>query len=274
MKRVFVLLLFINSLFARTLIDGVAMKVNDEIITLYEIYSISNSMNISRDDAIERLIKERLKDSEIKRLKINVDDMEISKEMERIAKENNMRLFEFKNELRSKYGTTEHFENEIKKRLKEEKLAQEIVDEKLKNIDEAKLKEYYQKNIQDFSVAKRATVIKYFSNNIEPLESLINGFMNRDVSFEEESIDLEKIHPSIASLINRTKSGSFTQIIPVSGVFVTFFVKEKSEVKELPFEESKNIIYQKMIKDEEQRVLKEHFDKLRAEAKIEVLKLP
>ena len=59
------------------IVGGIAIKVNNDPITLYEIQSLSAKQHISKDKAQEILIAQRLKDQEIKRLNIAIDDMRL-----------------------------------------------------------------------------------------------------------------------------------------------------------------------------------------------------
>ena len=85
----FMLCVCVASIYAE-IVAGVALRVNGHAITLYEIQSLQAQRKISRQAAIDFLINERLKDDEIERFKINVDDFKIDEEIALIAANANL----------------------------------------------------------------------------------------------------------------------------------------------------------------------------------------
>ncbi len=276
MKKMFLIVAIPLVMLAQSVIDGIAMKVNDEMITLFEIYKTQKSLNITQDEAIELLIAQKLESEELKRLDIRVDGFEVQEEMGKIAKENNMRFYEFRTAIRERYGSVEKYEDELKEKLKREKLIKAIIEEKARGIQESELREFYNQNIDQFSVAKSAMTVKHFSKNRESLEAMIKNpfFKFKDIESEDEIIDLTKANPRLSALVNTTKAGFFTPIISVGDQFVSFYVKEKSGMMQIPFEETKNTIFGKLAAQKEKDILKEHQIKLRAEARVTVVRLP
>ena len=71
-------------------IAGVAIRVNGHAITLYEIASLQSHLKISKQAAIDMLINERLKDDEIERFKISIEDFKIDEEIALLAANANL----------------------------------------------------------------------------------------------------------------------------------------------------------------------------------------
>ena len=82
-------------------IDGIAIKVNGNIITMHEIQTLQEKTKISKEEAIEQIIKDKLRENEIKRLGINIDDAKLDEEINNIASANNITRDELKNTLKS-----------------------------------------------------------------------------------------------------------------------------------------------------------------------------
>ena len=60
-----------TSLSAAT-IEGVAIVINKEPITLYDVYKYSKRFNIEKKEALDILVRQKLEESEIKKLDISV----------------------------------------------------------------------------------------------------------------------------------------------------------------------------------------------------------
>ena len=56
------------------LVDGVSIIINKEPITLYDIHKYATRFNLSKKEALDILVRQKLEDSEIKKLAISVDN--------------------------------------------------------------------------------------------------------------------------------------------------------------------------------------------------------
>jgi hypothetical protein len=53
-----------------------------------------------------------------------------------------------------------------------------------------------------------------------------------------------------------------------------FYIKEKKDLKQIPYEEVKNNIYRLLSKQQEDKVIKDYFEKLKSSASIKVVRSP
>ena len=69
-------------------LNGVAATVNNEPITDYDVELVVKRMNITPNDALNVLIRDKLELSQIKELGLSASESEINEELSQIAKQN------------------------------------------------------------------------------------------------------------------------------------------------------------------------------------------
>ena len=276
MKKLLISIIFALSTIYAGLIDGIAIIVNNEPITMIEILKVSKSLNISKKKAAELLIDERLQEAEIKKLGIVVDDFELENELEKFAKKRGLTLYELREILTQKGIDWEEYKSEFKKQLLKKKFFKKIAATKLTKPEEDEIYEYYKTHIDQFSVPKYVEVIKYISKDKRALQKIMKNPMAavQGVQIGEEKVDVSTINPKLAYLLTDTKEGEFTPIIPFGKQFLTMYIKKKIDVKPLPFEEVKNAVLSKLLEEKREKAIKDYLAKLKVSAKIKVLRLP
>ena len=108
-------------------VDGVSVIINKEPITLYDVFKYSQRFNISKKESLDILVRQKLEDSEIKKLGITVDNFEIDQYIENLAISNNMNQYDFLNMIRSKNIEISEYKEDLKKKLQRDKLYKKIV---------------------------------------------------------------------------------------------------------------------------------------------------
>lgn len=266
----------VSSLGFSGLVNGVSIIINKEPITLYEIYKYSEHFKISKKEALELLIRQKLEDAEIKAQGITVDLFEVDSYIQNLAQKNGMSEFDFIKMLKSQNIDLETYKNDLKTKLKRDKLYQSITKEKIQPITEKDLEDFYNNNKAEFEVANSFEVLAYTSNSEDALKSILANPMLRPegTNIQEQSLESEKLNPKLKSLLTQTKNGEFSPIINIENSFVMFFLKEKKGVSLVPFESAKNSIYGALYQQAEQKALSDYFEKLKSSANIEVLRNP
>ncbi len=168
--------------------NGVAVIVNNEIITLYDVDNIMKQENISKNKAINILINKTLYKQEVKKFNLTVGDGEIENYMGKIAQANNMNLENFKLEIK-KNQNFQNFIANIKKRLLNQKFINKIAIGKLKIATDKEIKEYYDNNIKQFRVNEN-------SIKVLPLKEVENEIFN-EIMYKREQNHLKKYFKSL-----------------------------------------------------------------------------
>ncbi|WP_456323805.1 peptidylprolyl isomerase [Hydrogenimonas sp.] len=258
------------------LVDAISIVVDDQPITLYEIYKAQKQRGLTKQQAVEALIKERLKDEELKRLGIHIDDFDVNQEIERIAQKNGMDSLKMRSILAERGIDWDTYKQQVKDRLLQERLYEQILSTKIQPPSDKTLKEYYRLHINEFSIPEAIRVIQYSAPTKEALERVMENPMAQapGVTRQPQRLEAQRLNPQLFMMLTRTPKGSFTQILPVGGQFVTFFVQEFENPKPIPFEKVKQQVYAKWMEQKRKEAIESHFEKLRAAANVRVLRAP
>lgn len=257
----------------QNIVGGIALFVNGEPITLYSIQKTQKMLNTDRIRATDFLIMEKLRQDEIKRLKIDITESQIDAQIAQIAQQNNMSLEQFYAAV-SKEGMNL---NEYREKLREQILTQELMRKILfsSNVgQEDELRKYYNEHKEEFVIPKSVNVTKFVSNSRESLSALVDAKIKpsalpSDVASDDEDINLESLNAQIADVMLVTPQNAFTQILETGdGGYVVFFINKKLDTKEVDFNQAKNYIAQKLIASNQEKILSEYFERVRSRSKI------
>ena len=257
-------------------VDGVSVIINKEPTTLYDVFKYSQRFNISKKESLDILVRQKLEDSEIKKLGITVDNFEIDQYIENLAISNNMNQYDFLNMIRSKNIEISEYKEDLKKKLQRDKLYKKIVSTKMQQMSDGELQAYYNDNLNEFSQASAFDVTIYTSANQQSLAAIQSNPMSAvsDVQLQEGRMEASKTDPKLLALLNKTPQGKFSSINKSDSNYVMFFVKEKHNLQSVSFADAKNYIYNKLGEGKEQKAIEEYFEKLKASANIQVLRAP
>ena len=261
------------NLYSAQMINGIAAIVENEPITLYEVYSLKEQLRASEQDALNLLIRDRLEDAQIKNLNISVTPFELNDRIEAIAKQNGMTNSQFRSSIQAQGMDFLEFKNNIEKKMLQEKLYKSILAEAGKNVNEQKAKMYFDANPDKFKVFSTAKVVLYRAKNPEELEAQkTSPSLLSSVQTQELSLDYQSIDPRLAAIIAGTNNGEFTQILQGADSFDMFYVKEKIGSYTPSFADVKDNVINELYQGEQEKLMADYFDKLRAKAKIQILR--
>ncbi|WP_121012096.1 SurA protein [Helicobacter pylori] len=263
-----------NNTLEDKVVGGISLLVNGSPITLYQIQEEQEKSKVSKAQARDRLIAERIKNQEIERLKIHVDDDKLDQEMAMMAQQQGMDLDHFKQMLMAE-GHYKLYREQLKEHLEMQELLRNIL---LTNVDtssETKMREYYNKHKEQFSIPTEVETVRYTSTNQEDLERAMSNpnLEVPGVSKANEKIEMKTLNPQIAQVFISHAEGSFTPIMNGGGgQFITFYIKEKKGKNEVSFSQAKQFIAQKLVEESKDKILEEHFEKLRVKSRIVMIR--
>ncbi|MUU59651.1 SurA protein [Helicobacter pylori] len=255
-------------------VGGISLLVNGSPITLYQIQEEQEKSKVSKAQARDRLIAERIKNQEIERLKIHVDDDKLDQEMAMMAQQQGMDLDHFKQMLMAE-GHYKLYRDQLKEHLEMQELLHNIL---LTNVDtssETKMREYYNKHKEQFSIPTEIETVRYTSTSQEDLERAMAdpNLEIPGVSKANEKIEMKTLNPQIAQVFISHEQGSFTPVMNGGGgQFITFYIKEKKGKNEVSFSQAKQFIAQKLVEESKDKILEEHFEKLRVKSRIVMIR--
>ncbi|WQV00173.1 SurA protein [Helicobacter pylori] len=263
-----------NNTLEDKVVGGISLLVNGSPITLYQIQEEQEKSKVSKAQARDRLIAERIKNQEIERLKIHVDDDKLDQEMAMMAQQQGMDLDHFKQMLMAE-GHYKLYREQLKEHLEMQELLRNIL---LTNVDtssETKMREYYNKHKEQFSIPTEIETVRYTSTSQEDLERAMAdpNLEIPGVSKANEKIEMKTLNPQIAQVFISHEQGSFTPVMNGGGgQFITFYIKEKKGKNEVSFSQAKQFIAQKLVEESKDKILEEHFEKLRVKSRIVMIR--
>ncbi len=270
------------SAYASQIVNGISFYVNGEPVTLYQLHKMTKIAQVNKEEAMEILINERLQDEEALKYNILISEREVDDEIQALSNKNGQNSIEaLKRTLIQQGIDFNHYRDDIKKRLLQKKLFSAVVSENIELADENELKEYYNAHKQDFVLPTHVNIIRYGSHSQNVLDKMVRkkypiGSIPpapSGASSAPERIEIARLNPQLVSLLISVPVGGFTPVFNIAGEFVTFFVVSKIGGAPIPFEESKRAIFGKIMLEREEKILQEHFEKLRAAAKIKIVRL-
>lgn len=270
--------LLLSSLLYANTVGGIAILVQNEPITLFEIKEFMAQENLTQDQSVKQLIRQKLESIEVKERHITVSVEEVLAEIDVMAKQNNMNRNQFYMAMQQSRGISE---SELKKRVQEsllnKKLYNAIAFSKLSQPSKEEITEYYQLHKEKFARPKSFDVIIYQSVSPEKLQQKIANpmFYSPDVRSEEATLQYSAIDPNLANMLYQTKTNSFTQVIKnPQGGYMSFFIKEKSAAINDNFEAYANDVTAAIMAEKRNQILNDYFSRLKINADIQILRLP
>jgi parvulin-like peptidyl-prolyl isomerase len=266
----FILTILLNA----QIINRIAIKVNSEIITDYDISEAVLKMHVGRKKVINRLIEEILVKDEIEKYSITVSEEEINKYISNIMQRTHIpNRATFLQYLAQQNITEDEFRNDIKKQLLTLKLRQKIVQSKLIEPTEKELKEFYRNNIDQYKMAKKYNLKIYSSYSPKAIQQKrFNIMLNLpNVAVENGNFSLDKLPSEIAQNVIKLKEGEYSEIFPYNQQYMFIYLNKKIDVRTLKFEEVKNSIREHLLLIQQNEILKKYFERIRNKAIIEKL---
>lgn len=272
MKKLAIFALF-SVILNANIIDGIAIKVDGNIITKYEITQLQKSQNLPKEKATQTLIDEKLKENEIKRLGIKVDDERIENEINNIAMANKITRAELESALQKQKINLDTYKAELKEHITNRELMQRILQTNSALASESDLQAFYEKNKNDFKIPTKVKVTSYASNSDVELQRFLQNplLLNPSIQSKDEEIDVRTLPAQVMGIFLDTPIKNFTPVLNSGSTLIVFFIKEKGGWEVLPFESAKSMVMQKYSQARESEILNEYFSKIKANANIEVI---
>lgn len=270
-------LILMGTLWAQ-MIDGVAILVKEEPITLYAIEQTMQKERLSAKAASDLLIRRQLEADEMKVRGLSVSDSEVFEQISQLAKRNNLSVSQLYDAVRTTQGLrADEFRAQFKENLLRQKLFDSIAYTTMEEPDETQLREFYRLHADQFSHPKQFDVTLYTAKDERSLRRKVANpmFHVSGVKTEERTLQYDRVPPGLAALLERTDAGTFTAPVPdPNGGYVAFYVRAKAMPVMVPFEQAKALVSESYRKNEREQMLKDYFERARLDAQIKIIRLP
>ena len=265
----------VGSLYAE-LIDGIAIVVKGQGVTLFDIKEEMRISKVDAKKATDILIRKKLEAVEIKERKITVSSGEVYDDIKRTAGRNHLNISEFYEAVRNSSGiNSTELKIKIKEKLLSQKLYSAIAYASMSQPTESEIEDYYKLHTERFSHPSGFNVIIYQSSDKNKLQTKINNpmFYSPEIATNEQDLPYDRISPELASLLTKTKEHHFTAPIPDGkGGFMSFYLKKKNSLANSEFKDVENQIVNIMMSEAREKVLGDYFARLRHNADIQYLR--
>ncbi len=269
----------LSTVLLANIVGGIAVQVNDEMITLYEIKQEQEISKLSVKKTVDLLIRTKLEQIEAKKRHISVTNQEVLDDLKKMADQNNMTLPQLYEAMSSvRHLSESQTKAKTREKLLKQKLFNAIAMSQMEEPTEEEVQEYYQLHLSEYQMPKSIDAVIYSAADENALQQkLSNPMMNvPGVNTENTRIETAKINPRLASILVQTEDGKFTPILPQMGGsgHMAFYVLRKNELNTPPLELIRSQVENKIMEANREHILNDHFQRMRVNADIKVLRLP
>ena len=275
MKKTLSLLIFCLISSHAQVIDAVAIDVDGEAITTLEIQAVQQRLKMSKEAAIDMLIRDRLEKAAINNAGITIDDAQVEAKIDMIATSKNVSREQLKTLLQQKGLTWSSYIKQMKLEMKKERFFQEHILSTIDRPSDSELETYYNTHKSAFSSAPtQMSLIAYKSDSANLLKEAISNPMKPISGVTKENIlaSSNEMSPALLNLIQQTPTNSFTSPVNTGKGFVAYFVKSKGGGQS-GFMAVKNAVLAQWMQEKRLQASKDFLEKLKSNAKIRVIHL-
>ena len=269
MKKICIFLFFCVIFATAELVNGVAIIVNNEPITLFEIEKVMKELKIDKQKAVELLINDRIEQAQIKKMGNAVSNFELENEIKKMLAANERDLESFKAELKAKGQDFEGFKKEYKKQLEKRKLYEAVASGAKVDYSDEGVFGFYETHKNDFLLYGQISVSVYSCKGAENLEIFRNGgARTRDIKEGKDILTLQNTDPRLLVFLSSVEENGFSPVLENESEFVLYKVKSKAKPEALPYEQIKEQVQSVYVNKQRQDFIKDFFDKEHAKAQI------
>ncbi|WP_417332276.1 peptidylprolyl isomerase [Halarcobacter sp.] len=274
MTKLLLVFLTLTTMSFAQLVDAIALTVNDEPITLYDIEKRKAQANLPKDKAVAQLIDEVLFDQLVEEHNITADIFDVNNYLEKIAASNGMDLYTFKSLIKQKYQDYNAYEEQTRQQIIRQKLTRKLVRGNIKIASEDDLRIFYDNNKNLFSTASTVRAVQYSSVDNAALKKAISNPMVNVKDVKKAAIELNQanLNPQLKYILNETKVNQFTPVFTSNKQYISLLIKDKGNQQTLAFEDVKDRIFNMIMQDREKKYLKDYFEKLKLSADIKIVR--
>lgn len=274
MKKLLFAFVLSASVASAGLIDAIALVVNDDPITLFDIEKRKAEGNLTKEQAVSNLVDEALFSQLVRKNNITADIFDVNNYLEKLAASNGMDLYTFKSIIKQKYQDYDKYEEQTKQLIIKQKLTEKLVRGNLKLANEEDLKIYYENNSSKFTMATRVKALQYASKNKADLNRVRTNPMANIPGVSKSPVDLDQtnLNSQLRFIINETAINQFTPVFTANKQFVTLMILQKENQSTIKFEDVRDRIFNIVMQDREKKYLKDYFEKAKLSADIKVIR--
>jgi len=275
MKKILPLLICSFLATQAQIVDAIAIDVEGEPITTIEIQAVQQKLGMSKQAAVETLIKDRLEIAAIKKAGIEIPAEAVEAKINAIASAKGLTQTKMREILAQKGLTWESYKEQLKTEMKKERFFQEVILATIERPSDADLESYYNAHREAFSNAPRQmSLVAYTSDSPKMLQEAIANPLRPISGVTKNNIlaSSNEMSPALLQLIESTPTNSFTKPVNTGKGFISYFVKSKGSGQS-GFAAVKNAVAAHWIQEQRVQAGKDFLNKLKANANIRVVRM-
>ena len=300
-----------------TTVDRIVAIVNDEIITLYDLNEalkpyVSNIKALGysaereretlyqvRNDLLDQLINRKLTDQEIKRLNIEISEIEVEKAIERIKSARSYTDEDLRKGLAQQGMTMEDYRNEIKEQI----LRARVVNQEIKSkvvITSDDIQAYYENHQEKYAGEKKYKLwnlyckipamagpgekeaaldqMKIVAEQLEQGESfedVVKQKSESDSAVQGSELGMfrfEELSPKLQAAVKELKVGEYSPIIDTEFAYQMIYVEKILETQGKSLDAVEKEIQETLYNEYVNARFQEWLDELRKRSHIKIIR--
>jgi parvulin-like peptidyl-prolyl isomerase len=252
------------------MVDGIAMVVNGEAVTTSEIRALQRQMGLSKQQAVDMLVQDRLQKSAMK--KISVPDSEVDTKVSQIAAQNNLTVPKMQKLLKQQGTSWSKYRKSIKESIKKRKFFKKKVAATMSKPSEDELKIFYTNHKKDFVIPTHVNLIEYSSPSEETMKKFLQTKKKNGVRSRSVKKSTNNMNKALLGTILQTQNGSYTRPFNAGDKYISYKVLSKTGKKSLSFEDAKGAVAGRWRQKQQGKALKDYFEKMKTNADIRVIR--
>ena len=228
--------------------------------------------------ATDLLVRKKLEELEIKKRKIEVTSSDVYADITKMAARNNMSISAFYDAVRESNGlSSSELKEKVKQKLLSQKLYNAIAMSSMSEPSEEEIKDYYDLHKDRFKHPASFSVVIYEAQDKKLLQEKVDNpmFYSPQIAKKEQVLEYAKISPELSMLLQKTKVGSFTQVVPNGrGKFMSFYIQSVKNAKDVGVDALKSQIINAIMTEKREAVLGDYFARLRDNTDVNIIRMP
>jgi peptidyl-prolyl cis-trans isomerase SurA len=252
------------------MVDAIAIIVEGEPITTAEIRAVEQQMQISKTEATNLLIQDRLQKSAMR--DVNIAEADIDSKIANIAAQNNLTISKMQKILQEQGTPWNKYRSSVKEAMKKEKFYQEKVVSSIPAPSEDELKLFYRNHQEDFTLPSSVNLVEYSAPTEEIMKKFLQTKNPKGVKSRSVTKSTKDLNSGLLGSILQTQDGSFTRPLNAGDRYISYKVVSKEGQVNMSFEAAQGSVAAKWKQQQQGKALKDYFEKIKTNADIQILR--
>lgn len=252
------------------MVDGIALVVEGEPVTTAEIRAVQQQAQVTKEEATNLLIQDRLQKSAMK--DIHIDEKAIDDKIAGIAAQNNVTVPKMQKILKEQGTSWSKYRSSIRNALKKEKFFQQKIANTITAPTEDELKLFYQSHKEEFIIPSSVNLIEYSASSEAKMKKFLETKNTKSVKSRTLTKTTKDLSPTLLSTILQTQDGSYTRPFNAGDRYISYKVLSKEGQVSMPFESAKGAVTARWRQQQQSKAVKDYFEKLKTNVDIQRLR--